>query len=152
MREQQAQITGAFIGPTELLVEAIVGPRQHNDHCHGWLWNRYLEDAKLRAAAVREEGLRIIARRRNEQIVEAILPSYEEALQNAEMARVLFDASNALPSAEQAKLNNFMGKIGKLIDAGKSEGIDVDYLNPLIDSMKRLSENVITHQPAKEVA
>jgi hypothetical protein len=58
----------------------------------------------------------------------------------------------ALPTAEQAKLNNFMGKLGKLIDAGKSEGIDVDYLNPLLDSMKRLSENVITHQPAKEVA
>lgn len=57
----------------------------------------------------------------------------------------------ALPTAEQAKLNNFMGKLGKLIDAGKSEGIDVDYLNPLIDSMKRLSENILTHQPAAEM-
>jgi hypothetical protein len=58
----------------------------------------------------------------------------------------------ALPSAEQSILHEFMGKLGKLIDAGKEDGIEVDYLNPLIDSMKRLSENVITHQPAKEVA
>jgi hypothetical protein len=54
---------------------------------------------------------------------------------------------NELPSAKQAKLNNFMGKLGKLIDAGKADGIDVDYLNPLLDTMKRLSENVITYQP-----
>jgi hypothetical protein len=52
-----------------------------------------------------------------------------------------------LPSAEQAKLHNFMGKLGKLIDDGKSDGIEVDYLNPLLDTMKRLSENVITYQP-----
>jgi hypothetical protein len=78
-----------------------------------------------------------------------------EVLAGDNFAQVLKKAKafiHALPSAEQAKLNNFMGKLGKLIDAGKSEGIAVDYLNPLIDSMKRLSENVITHQPAKEVA
>ena len=57
---------------------------------------------------------------------------------------------NDLPSAEQAKLNGFMGKLGKLIDAGKAEGIDVDYLNPLLDTMKRLSENIITYQPKRD--
>lgn len=57
---------------------------------------------------------------------------------------------NELPSAEQAKLHHFMGKLGKLIDAGKDDGIEVAYLNPLIESMKKLSENVITHQPAKK--
>lgn len=55
---------------------------------------------------------------------------------------------NDLPTAEQAKLNNFMGKLGKLIDAGKDDGIEVAYLNPLIESMKKLSENVITYKPA----
>jgi hypothetical protein len=53
-----------------------------------------------------------------------------------------------LPSAEQAKLHHFMGKLGNLIDAGKDEGIALDYLNPLLDTMKRLSENVITYRPA----
>lgn len=56
---------------------------------------------------------------------------------------------NELPSADQAKLHHFMGGLGKLIDAGKSDGIEVDYLNPLLDTMKRLSENVITHQPRR---
>jgi hypothetical protein len=55
---------------------------------------------------------------------------------------------NELPSAEQAKLHNFMGKLGHMIDAAKDDGIEVDYLNPLLDTMKRLSENVITYQPA----
>ncbi len=53
-----------------------------------------------------------------------------------------------LPSAEQAKLHHFMGKLGHIIDAAKDDGIAVDYLNPLLDTMKRLSENVITYQPA----
>ena len=57
-------------------------------------------------------------------------------------------AINELPSAEQALLHEFMGKLGKLIDAGKADGIALDYMNPLIDSMKRLSENVITYKPA----
>ena len=78
-----------------------------------------------------------------------------EVLAGDNFAQVLKKAKtfiHALPSAEQAKLNNFMGKLGKLIDAGKSEGIEVDYLNPLLDTMKRLSENIITYQPAKEIA
>jgi len=57
---------------------------------------------------------------------------------------------NELPSAEQAKLHHFMGKLGRLIDAGKDDGIAVDYLNPLLDSMKRLSENVIDYKPELE--
>jgi hypothetical protein len=56
---------------------------------------------------------------------------------------------NDLPSAEQAKLHNFMGKLGHLIDAAQVDGIEVSYLNPLVETMKRLSENVITHQPKK---
>jgi hypothetical protein len=66
--------------------------------------------------------------------------SFDEALRKA-IAFV-----NELPSADQAKLRHFMGQLGRLIDTGKSVGIDVDYLNPLLDTMKRLSENVITHQ------
>jgi hypothetical protein len=67
--------------------------------------------------------------------------SFQEVLGKA------IDFIKELPSAEQARLHEFMGKLGKLIDAGKSDGIDLDYMNPLIDTMKRLSENVITFQP-----
>ena len=54
-----------------------------------------------------------------------------------------------LPSAEQAKLHHFMGKLGSVIDAARDDGIEVAYLNPLVETMKRISENVITHQPKK---
>lgn len=55
----------------------------------------------------------------------------------------------ALPDAKTARLHDFMGQLGKVIDAGRDLGIDVGYLNPLTDTMKRLSENIITHQPAE---
>lgn len=53
---------------------------------------------------------------------------------------------NAMPDAKTARLHDFMGQLGKVIDSGRDLGIDVDYLNPLTDTMKRLSENIITHQ------
>lgn len=59
---------------------------------------------------------------------------------------------NDLPSAERSRLNHFMAQLGDLIDAGKSEGIDVDFLNPLIDTMKRLSKNVLTFKPKRKRA
>lgn len=59
---------------------------------------------------------------------------------------------NALPDAKTARLHDFMGQLGKVIDSGRDLGIDVDYLNPLTDTMKRLSDNIITHQPAEAAA
>lgn len=55
----------------------------------------------------------------------------------------------ALPDAKTARLHDFMGQLGKVIDAGRDLGIDVEYLNPLTDTMRRLSENILTHQPAE---
>jgi hypothetical protein len=52
-----------------------------------------------------------------------------------------------LPDPNVARLHDFMGQLGELIDVGKDLGIEVDYLNPLTETMKRLSENVLTHQP-----
>lgn len=52
------------------------------------------------------------------------------------------------PDAEQAKLNDFMAALGSVIDIGKQHGIEADYLNPLVASMKKLSENIITDQRA----
>jgi hypothetical protein len=74
--------------------------------------------------------------------------NFDEAFDKAiSFVRELPSFVRELPSAEQAKLHHFMRKLGNLIDAGKDEGIEVDYLNPLLDTMKRLSENVITYRP-----
>lgn len=50
------------------------------------------------------------------------------------------------PDAQTAKLNEFLTSLGRVIDLGRQHGIEADYLNPLIASMKKLSENVITDQ------
>ena len=54
----------------------------------------------------------------------------------------------ALPTREEADLALFRDKLADTIEHGKRVGIDVEDVNPLIEAMKRLSENALTHQPA----
>lgn len=54
----------------------------------------------------------------------------------------------ALPSPEEARRNEFMAALGKVIDLGRANGIELEYLNPLSATMKRLSENALTDQRA----
>ncbi|MDE2106915.1 MAG: hypothetical protein KGL39_57405 [Patescibacteria group bacterium] len=56
------------------------------------------------------------------------------------------------PGLEEAKRQDFMAALGAVIDLGNKHNIDVDFLNPLTATMKRLSENVITDQRAVEAA
>lgn len=64
------------------------------------------------------------------------------------------DAADAfiagLPSKDETRLRNFMGALGKVIDMGRETGIEIEFLNPLTESMKKLSENALTYQ--KEAA
>lgn len=53
----------------------------------------------------------------------------------------------ALPSKEEARLNDFAQELGRLIDAGRDVGIPIDYINPLLESMKKISENAVTYRP-----
>ena len=52
----------------------------------------------------------------------------------------------AQPDAEEVKFNEFMGALGGVIDLGKENGIEVEFLNPLVATMKQLSENALTDQ------
>lgn len=54
----------------------------------------------------------------------------------------------ARPTAKQARLEEFMRSLGKVIDLGRENHIEVEFLNPLVATMKTLSENVITDQRA----
>lgn len=62
----------------------------------------------------------------------------------------LFDRAhafvNGLVSVDDAKKNDFIAAVGRLIEQGRDVGIDVDFLNPLTDMMKTLSTNIITKQ------
>jgi hypothetical protein len=53
-----------------------------------------------------------------------------------------------LPSKQETQFREFMGALGNVIDLGKSNGIEVEFLNPLTETMKRLSENALTDQRA----
>ena len=53
-----------------------------------------------------------------------------------------------LPTLKEAKFNQFMAALGRVIDLGKKNDVEVEFLNPLVATMKRLSENAITHKVA----
>lgn len=71
-------------------------------------------------------------------------PNIREAIQSS------FDLIKGLPSPEEAKRQQFMSSLAKVIDLGRENGIEVDFLNPLTETMKRLSENALTYQPQPE--
>ena len=64
----------------------------------------------------------------------------------------VFDKASAFiakrPNAEQARMQDFMSALGSVIDLGRQNNIEVEFLNPLVATMKTLSENVITDQRA----
>lgn len=51
-----------------------------------------------------------------------------------------------MPSAEEAKVAQFMGALANVIELGKDNGVDVEFLNPLKATMKKLSDNILTDQ------
>lgn len=70
----------------------------------------------------------------------------EEALENAR--KII----KAIPPKAEREKAEFTRLLANVIDKGRSIGIEVDYLNPLTETMKRLSENAITYQPAARPA
>ncbi|PRA53862.1 hypothetical protein CQ062_13680 [Ochrobactrum sp. MYb68] len=52
----------------------------------------------------------------------------------------------ALPTAEETKFREFMGALGNVIELGRKNGVEVEFINPLTETMKRLSENALTDQ------
>jgi hypothetical protein len=74
-----------------------------------------------------------------------------EWVEAATVAEAFDEASSfiaARPTAKQARLEEFMRSLGRVIDLGRENNIEVEFLNPLVATMKTLSENVITDQRA----
>jgi len=53
-----------------------------------------------------------------------------------------------LPSAEETRMKQFIGALANVIELGKDNGVEVEFLNPLQATMKKLSENILTDQRA----
>lgn len=83
-------------------------------------------------------------------------PDYRaEVIRDPNIGQAITDAFAliaSLPSAEEAKRQQFMTSLAKVIDMGRENGIEVDFLNPLTETMKRLSENALTYQPRADAA
>jgi len=54
-----------------------------------------------------------------------------------------------LPDPAEEARKSFIARLGRLIDEGRDLGFEPGFLNPLAETMKRLSENAITHQAAE---
>lgn len=64
----------------------------------------------------------------------------------AEQLDAAMEHAVALPDPAEREMAMFRRKLADLIDDGRNAGIDLEFLNPLSDTMKRLSENAITHE------
>jgi len=63
---------------------------------------------------------------------------------------VLFARANTfvdgLPSIQEAKRNDFIASLGRIIDKGREIGIEVEFLDPLTEMMGKLSTNIIEYK------
>lgn len=59
-----------------------------------------------------------------------------------------FDKAHAyidgLPSVEEIRKQEFLEAVARAVEAGKAANIDLEYIAPLMDTIKKLSENAIT--------
>lgn len=63
---------------------------------------------------------------------------------------ILDDASDwalAMPTRAENERQAYLERLAEAVEYGRRVGIDEVLVNPLVEAMKRLSENIITHQP-----
>jgi hypothetical protein len=56
------------------------------------------------------------------------------------------DYINGLKSVAEIQKDTFIASVGRLIDQGREIGIEVDFLNPLVEMMGKLSSNILTKE------
>ena len=53
-----------------------------------------------------------------------------------------------LENVKSIAKKDFLESLGRVIDQGRDVGIEIEFLNPLTDAMKKLSANIIEHKEA----
>ncbi len=72
--------------------------------------------------------------------------SVSQYFHGADFAELLSQARTwvyAQKTPEEIRKEKFIAQLGRVIDEGKEIGFEVEFMNPLIETMKRLSENVL---------
>ena len=73
--------------------------------------------------------------------------SWHSKASDAEDVLVQAEAwAEALPTLDERKFREFMNALGEVIDMGRANNIDVAFVNPLTETMKKISENALTFQ------
>lgn len=65
------------------------------------------------------------------------LDGFESLIQDTE------DYINGLKSVAEIQRDAFVASVGRLIDQGREIGVEVEFLNPLVDMMGKLSHNIL---------
>lgn len=61
----------------------------------------------------------------------------------------VMDAIKKLPSPDERNLRTFQKKVAEAIDFGNEHGIDGQWLNPLVETARRLAESALTYEAAE---
>lgn len=64
--------------------------------------------------------------------------------------RSAMDAIAKLPSKADRGLREFHKKVAEAIDLGRDVGVDLQFINPLIEMSRKLAENAIEHEGAQK--
>ena len=64
---------------------------------------------------------------------------------NEQLVRLHKQVATIKPVAEQRRLD-FVEKFGRMIDEAREVGMEVDFINPLTEMMKKLSENALENK------
>lgn len=86
--------------------------------------------------------------------------SYESAIstypdvQSEDEIPALFEKARLWVSEQKdpktLRREQFIASLGRVIDEGNSLGLEVEFMNPLVDSMRKLSENILEYKAAAE--
>lgn len=58
-------------------------------------------------------------------------------------------AISKMPSEAERNLRTFQKKVAEAIDFGNEHGIDGQWLNPLVETSRKLAENALTYEAAQ---
>lgn len=75
--------------------------------------------------------------------------TYYPDVKTQEEIPALFEEARKWVAAQKdpktLRREQFIANLGRVIDEGNTLGLDVEFMNPLVESMRRLSENVLEY-------
>lgn len=90
---------------------------------------------------------------RTTQDYNSAISDYPDVQSEEEIFKLFEHARNWVAkqkTPKEIRQDQFLASLGRVIDEGNALGLDVEFMNPLVESMRKLSENVLEYRPAAE--